>query len=123
MATCDLHTDRWLTAQAVWELVAWQEVSDEKVESAVALLRDWLVQGAQGDRRDGVAVELLGALPLLRLSAPQELLAPPVPAHALAILNLQKIQKVQERMAELEAENRQLRMELRRVRSGQDTSG
>ncbi|CAE8587610.1 unnamed protein product [Polarella glacialis] len=102
---------RWQLAQSLWSSVDWDAQHEELLEEAANLLRQWLGEAEVdgGSSRAQAAVQLFSALPLQRLPRPEELLAPPVPAHVLAMLGHRCQLQNATRLAVLESENVVLR--------------
>lgn len=110
----DRHNN-WQLVRQLWDLIHWEQQSESLLEEATSLVRDWLADEETIDA--AVAVQLLAALPLNRLPRPEELLAPPVPAHVMALMAHRQQAIFQERLMFLEHENASLRQELQRLRS------
>eukprot|EP00931_Biecheleriopsis_adriatica_P075690 TRINITY_DN49493_c0_g1_i1.p1 TRINITY_DN49493_c0_g1~~TRINITY_DN49493_c0_g1_i1.p1 ORF type:complete len:700 (+),score=171.50 TRINITY_DN49493_c0_g1_i1:49-2148(+) len=116
----------WSLAVSAWPAIDWEAQEEQVLLEAVTLLRTWL-QEAEGSAlpeeraAQRKATQLLTKMPLHRLPLTEELLGPPVPAHVLALLALQRQQSTEERLARLETENEALRAEVARLR--QESAG
>lgn len=110
----------WREAEAVWPLLAWDGAEVAQLTEAVRLVREWLTAAKASDhfvKREAkaAAVRLLARMALHKLSEPEDLLGPPIPAHVIALLVLRRQEQSAARIEALEAENSVLRTEIDRL--------